>query len=900
MLSDFWSDLRYRMRAILRRNVLEHDLDEELRFHIDREAEKYLAQGAAPAAALRRARSAFGGLDQIKEDTRATRGTRVLENLLQDARYAWRGLRARPTFTMVVVTTLGLGIGVNAALFGVLDRLLLRAPAFLIDARSVQRVYLERTANSRRIIERQFEYATYADLVRWSTMFSATAGFAYRYEAVGSDVDVEERLVAAVTSSFFDFFSVRPTLGRFFLRQEDVAPLGSPVVVLAHSYWQSRYGGSPDVLDSLLRIGGGAYRVIGVAPRRFEGVNDLRSPVAFVPATAYGAARDSTYATRYNWSWLQMLVRRKAGVTPEAATADLTNAYRQSWRQLESGSSEYPSFEEARARATAHPIQLARGPQAGPDSRVARWMSGMALIVLVIACANVANLLLVRSLGRRRDLALRSALGGSRARITQQLLTEILLFAVLGGAAGLAAAQWAGVALRGVFFDANSATHVLGDGRTLIFATVLTLATALLAGLAPALDGGRVDVGDSLRAGARNVAYGRSRMRSALVVTQVALSIVLLIGAALFVSSLRQLRSVPLGYDVEPLVYVRARFRDAPPDAIQRAQLVDRLVEAALSIPGVTHATPTITVPFQGGESQRLHVPGLDSVNHLGRFALQAGSPDYFATLGTRIVRGRGILPTDRANSPPVAIVSEAMARALWPGRDGIGQCFRIRDLSAPCTTVVGIAEDVHMQSITGAPDFIYYLPKEQYPGGDPWRYPELFVRMNGAGVAGVEMLRQRLQNVVPGSSYVLAEPLERLVDPTMRPWQIGATIFVVFGALALVLAAIGLYAVIAFGVAQRTRELGVRSALGASKRDVLRLVLGESIRVTAAGAVAGTAFALIASRWLTPLLFNVSPRDPGLYVLATLLLLWVGLLASALPAVRATRVDPNIALRAE
>jgi predicted permease len=900
VLSEFWSDLRYRLRALLRRAELERDLDDELRFHIDREAEKHLDRGAARDEALRRARSSFGGLDQAKEGARDARGTRIVDNILQDSRYAWRGLRARPAFAVVVVATLALGIGVNAAMFGVLDRLLLRPPAFLTDPSSVHRVYLESTSNGRLIRERKLEYTTYADLVRWSTVFSASAGFAYRDEAVGSDADVEELVVAAVTGSFFDFFSTRPVIGRFFSPREDVAPLGSPVVVLSHSYWQSRYGGSADVLDVMLRIGAGSYRVIGVAPAHFEGVNDMRAPVAFVPVTAYAATRDPTFATKYTWSWLEMLVRRKPGVTLEAATVDLTNAYRQSWLQLEAGSSENPSFEAAQARATPHPIQLARGPQAGPDSRVLKWVSAMALIVLLIACANVANLLLVRAVRRRNELVLRSILGGSRARITQQLLTEILLLALLGGVFGLAAAQWAGGALRRLFLDANGAAGVFGDARTLVVAAVLTLATAAIAGLAPALQGARAGLPQSLRAGARSVVHGSSRTRSALVITQVALSVVLLVGAGLFVNSLAQLRSVRLGYDVDPIVYVRARLRDAPLDAQQRAQLVDQLEEAARSIPGVTNATPTLSVPFRGGESQRLYVPGIDSVNHLGRFALQAGSADYFATMGTHIVRGRGIEAADRANTPRVAVVSEAMAGALWPGRNALGQCFRIRDQTAPCTTVVGVAEDVRMLSLTGPPDFIYYLPKAQYPGGDPWQYPEFFVRVSGRSADAIESIRRRLQSLMPGSSYIIATPLQLFAEPTTRPWRIGAALFVAFGALALVLAAIGLYAVIAFGVAQRTRELGVRTALGASNGDVLRLVVGGGMRVTAAGAVAGTVIALISSQWLTPLLFNVSPRTPAVYVAATLMLLSVGVLATALPAIRATRIDPNRALRAE
>lgn len=898
MLSELWSDVRYRLRALFRRGVMEQDLDDELRFHLEHEAQKYVAQGLRRDQAMRRALIAFGGLDRIKEDTRDSHGTRLIEQIAQDIRYAWRGLRARPGFTAVVVTTLALGVGANAAMFGVLDRLLFRGPEFLIDPPSVHRVYLGRTADGRRITERRFEYPTYADLARWSNAFSRTAAFSYRDEAVGSGEDVEERLVAAVSSSFFDFFSVRPVIGRFFVADEDVAPLGAPVVVLSHSYWRSRYGERSDILGALLRIGPESYRVIGVAPARFDGINDLRVPIGYLPITRYGAARDPRYASRYNWSWVEMLVRRSPGVTLDAAAADLTNAYRRSWQQLQGSST--PSFESAQAHATPGPIQVARGPLAGPDSRVVKWVSGVAAIVLLIACANVTNLLLVRALRRRRELVLRHALGGSRARIVQQLLTETALLVLLGGGGGLLVAHWGGGVLRRYFLQANTATDVFGDGRTLLFATAVTLITALLAGLGPAFQSSRTDLAGSLRAGTREATYRRSKLRGALVVVQAALSVVLLVGAGLLVRSLHELRAVRLGYDVDPIVYVRARLRGTALEPSQRADLANRLVDEARRIPGVINATPTNSIPFLGGESQRLYVAGIDSVQRLGRFTLQAGSADYFASVGTRILRGRGIESTDLPNGPRVAVVSESMAQILWPGRDAIGQCFRIRSDTVPCTTVVGIAENVRMRSLTADPEFHYYLPKSQHRTASPNAEPELFIRVNGQAADFSERVRSSLQRIMPGSSYVNVSPLDQIVGPTFRSWQLGATLFLVFGLLALTLAAIGLYSIIAFGVTQRTHELGVRTALGARTGDLLGLVVGEGLRLTMTGALIGVAIALPASRWLTPLLFNVSPGDPAVYALVFATLLAIGVLATALPALRAARVDPGLAFKVE
>jgi predicted permease len=903
MLNELWSDLRYRLRAILWREAVERDLDDELRFHIERQAEKYVAEGMSPAEAIRRARIAFGGVSRIKDDTRDARGTAMLEHLIQDLRYAIRGLRARPGFTTIIVATVALGVGANAAMFGVLDRLLFRAPAHLIDPPLVHRVYLGGTTNGIRNTVRRIEFPTYADLANGSSSFSAAAAFAYRDEAVGSDEGIEEVVVAAVTSSFFDFFSARPVIGRFFVQDEDMPSRGAAVVVLAHSYWQSRYGGRRDVIGTALRIGRETYIVIGVAPPRFEGISDQRAPAAFVPVTTYGATMRPNFSTAYSWSWLEMIVRRRPDIALEVARADLNQAYLGSWRKLAVGSRTYPTFEAAQAaqaHATLAPIQLARGPHAGPDSKVVKWLSAVAFIVLLIACANVATLLILRALQRRRELALRTALGATRPRIVQQLFTETLTLAVLGGVGGLMAAQWGGGVLRRLFLDANGSTDVLGDSRTLTLAIAVTLAIAMIAGLAPALQSGGVAPGEAFKAGSRNVGYRRSRTRSSLVVAQATLSVVLLVGGGLFVSSLRQLRAIRLGYDVDPVIYVRIRFREPPPNAPQLAHLTNRLVEAAGTIPGVMSATPVISVPFLGGERQTLHVPGVDSVDHLGRFSLQAGSPDYFATMGTRILRGRGIERTDVATAPRVAVVSEAMAQALWPGREAIGQCFRIRSDTVPCTTIVGIAENVRMHSLTATPEFTYYLPEVQYHSFSTGAVNGLFVRVDDHGADLVETVRRELQRIMPGSSYVVAMPLQQLVDPSMRSWETGAMMFLAFGALALALAAIGLYSTIAFGVAQRTQELGVRIALGAAGKHVMGLILGEGLRLTVMGIVVGGAIAFAASPSLSPLLFRVSPRSPAVYAIAALTLLAVGALASALPAFRAARVDPNRALKAE
>jgi predicted permease len=384
-------------------------------------------------------------------------------------------------------------------------------------------------------------------------------------------------------------------------------------------------------------------------------------------------------------------------------------------------------------------------------------------------------------------------------------------------------------------------------------------------------------------------------------VFQTAFSVVLLVGAGLFVRSLQQVRAVRLGYDVNPLVYVSTTMRGVKLKTPEMAALVDRLLQEARAVPGIRGATFAVTIPFLGGERHTLYVPGMDSVQQLGRFMLQAGSPGYFATMGTRIVRGRDLSRDDRAGAPLVAVVSEAMANVLWKDENAIGKCFRIEADTVPCTTVVGIAENIKARNIGAGGEFMYYLPVEQYfatigsPDG-----AQLIVRAPTSSAAYVETVRARLQRVMPGASYVTAMSFHDVTDPTFRSWESGTRMFLILGGLALLIAAIGLYAAIAFAVAQRRQEIGVRIALGARANEIVQLVVGDGIRVTLGGIALGTLIGLVASRQIGGLLFNERPSDPLVYGTVAGVLIVVSILASTIPARRAARVEPSEALRAE
>jgi predicted permease len=898
VLSEIWSDVRYRLRALFDRDALERELDDELRFHLEREAERLERDGLPRAEAVRRARAEFGRLDRVKEASRRARGTAALESVLHDLRLAVRGLSASRGFTLGVVLTFALGIGVNTAMFGVVDALLLRPPPYLRDADRVHRVYMQSVREGTERTQRATSVARYLDL-RGSTPTLATlAGFNTWHEAVGDGDARRTRPVASVSANYFSLFDARPALGRFFTAQEDRLPSGTPVVVLGDAYWRAAFGGRADVLGKQLRLGRLLFTVIGVAPPGFVGLGDDEVPAMYVPLAAMiWQQRPEDHTQDYHWQWMELAAKRAPGVTVAAAEADLTAALARSWRARSAVEPSNTPLAIARPRVVLGPIQLARGPDAGPEAKVAVWVSGVALIVLLVACANVANLLLARGVARRREIALRLAIGVSRGRLVRHLLTESAVLAATGGALGLVIAHWGGRAVRALFLPFDAGAPGLADGRTLAATLAATAIAALIAGLVPALQGFRADVADALRAGGRDADVRPSRARSALLLFQATLSVVLLVGAGLFVRSLQRVRALRLGYDVDPIVVVTESMRGVELSKAERVRLEERLTDAARALPGVVAATPAPSVPFWAFEGRWLFVPGVDSVSRLGNFLLQAGNADYFRTLGTRVVRGRAFATTDRGAGPKVMIVSAGMARALWPGREPLGRCVRVGADTSPCRTVVGIAEDLRLQSLTDAHEYSYYLPMAQY---DDSVASMLFVRVDGRAADHAESVRRALQRVMPGAAYVTAVPLREMVAPRMRSWHVGATMFVALGGLALTLAGVGLYGVISYGVAQRRREIGVRVALGASRGHVLALVARGPVRLVGAGVALGALIALGAARGVAGLLFEESPSDPLVYAIVALVLVAVSLIASAVPARSAARVEPTVALRAD
>lgn len=904
------SDLRFRLRALFRRNSVEQDLNDELQFHLERETAKLERAGLSPQDARRQALIAFGGVEQIKELSRDSRGLSWLEAIGQDLRYALRALRRTPGFTLAVVVTLGLGIGANTAMFGIVDRLLFRNPATLRDAEQVHRVYFAAHHRGTERFNHSTIFTRYLDMERWSHAFSAVAAFRDRTLAVGVGQNARELNVGLVSSSFFGFFDAPPLIGRYFNATEDLVPDGSPVAVLGYGYWQSAFAGRSDILDQTLQIGTVKYAIIGVAPRGFAGVADRGDPVAYVPITSYAGSvpflRDN-YATKYNWAWMHMMVKRKPGVTLAQADADLTQAFQKSWQaELDMDKDALP-LAVARPRALAGPLLEERGPNQRTTTKVAGWVVGVTAIVLLIACANVANLLLARAVGRRREIALRLALGVSRGRLALQLLTESGLLAGMGVVAGLVVAYCGDLVLRNLFLPNGTVQGSLLDGRTILFTVAIALLAGLLTGIAPVLQSRRTDLNETLKASARQGGHHRSRTRTGLVLLQGALSVVLLVGAGLFVRSLQQVRDIPLGFDTEHLVYLTPNFRGLQISQPARTALTQRLMEIARSTPGVLGVTGALTAPFWETWQESFFVDGIDSVGKLGEFTIQAATPAYLSTVGTRVLRGRSFGEADIASSPKVVVIGQAMAKTVWPNQEPLGQCMRIGDSpTGECTTVIGVAEDIKQNNITDDASLHYYVPLEQFiaqrvaQNASASFDVSLFVRVNGPAAASGETLRRQLQAAMPGESYITMTTMEEIVGDQTRSWEVGATMFLAFAGLALVLAAIGLYSVIAYDVAQRTQELGVRMALGARVGDVVKMVVRDGMRFALLGLAVGGLVAFVASPYLAPLLYNQPARDPLIFALVAGVLLLIALLASAIPALRAARVDPSVALRAE
>ena len=846
-----------------------------------------------------------------------------LEFVMQDVRYALRGLRLRPGFAAMVILTLTLGIGANVTMFGILDRLLLRAPAHIVDVDRVVQVHSRWFG--RQTAQSSHPYALYKDLKRVSdfeqvAVTTPSAVVDREYYPLGRGREATRIAGAQVTAEFFPLLGVRPHRGRFF--QEDEAGETNPqqLAVIGYNFWQRRFAGRDDAIGQTLDLGTDRYTIVGVAPKGFTGVelSDIDVWIPMAAANGLRFAKGADWATTRNSQWVTIIARLKPNVNLQHATAEATALFRAGERErVAAAVNPSPRF---RASPDSQSIELssilpgksirAFGISAtSAEMRVSQLLGGVAIVVLLIACANVANLLLVRALGRRREIAVRLALGISRRRLVRQLLVEGLLLSLLGGLGAVLCAQWSSGFIRAMLLGETAWSGSPIDGRLLLFTALVAFATGMLTSLLPALQASTPDLTVSLKAGVREGGGGgggsQSKTRSVLLAGQAALAIILLAGAGLFVQSLRKVTATPIGIDIDRVLVAGVAHASVGMTNEEAREVFREVTARATEIPGITAAATSVGLSFGMGWGTTLIVPGREKPEQANNPSQYAVTPAYFEVLGIRLVDGRLFTESDRQGSELVAVINETAARTFWPGTNPIGSCVKVGADSMPCTTVIGIVTNARRQQLIEEPVSMIYRPLDQL---DPSVYKtsvtffgfSFIARTSRKPSTVAEPLRRLIQSVGPNIPYAIVRPLSDRLGRQTRSWTLGATMFSIFGTLALVLAAIGLYSVVSFTVAQRLHEFGVRVALGASSRSLLRLTIVRGVMPVFFGLVLGIGVALVAARFLEGLLFELSPRDPMVFGSASAILLVVAVAASLIPALRATRVDPAAALRSD
>jgi putative ABC transport system permease protein len=810
----------------------------------------------------------------------------LMDTLLKDVRYAWRMLWARPGFTLTAVATLALGIGGSTAIFSLVSAVLLRDLPFR-DADRLVMVWEDASiAGFPRNDVAPGNFAAFRAQNQVFEGLAASSEIGFNLTGGGEPLKVMAR---GVTADFFPLLGVGPRLGRVFRADED-KPGANHVAVLSHRLWRLRFGGDPGVVGRDILLNDEKYRVVGVMPGDFQFMESYIG--LWVPA-ALSAEELNNHGAHY----LQVLARLKPGVTVQRATTEVEAIARRISQDFPEGARDL--------RAFALPLR----EQLVGDARRPLLMLSLAIVsVLLIACANIAGLLLARAAARGREIALRSALGAERGRIVRQLLTESVLLAALGAVPGLLVASWALSFLQQLVPPGLVlSTQPVVDARALLGAAGLSLVTGVLFGMAPALQATRGDLNAGLRQGGRTSTQGgQVGLKGALVVAEVAATVVLLLGAGLLGQTLYKMRYVNLGLRPEKLLTLRTTLPEGKYSGVtRRAAFYEGVLERVRHLPGVVSAGYGTSVPLEwkGGtngfvpEGLVRPEPGLSyDANH------RQVSTDFLKALGVPLVGGRSIEASDGRESRRVALVNETMARQYWPGVDAIGKRFKIGDPDSdvPWITVVGIVGDVRQMGLDAPVKAEMYLPYAQV-AEQPWFAPrDLVVRTAAEPMSLVPRIKQEIAEVDPEQAVSNIRTFEDILDEEVVQRRLGATLLAAFAGLALLLAALGIYGTLSYFVAQHTAEIGVRLALGASAGDILKLVLGRGMTLVAIGLGAGLAGGLVLTRLMSGLLYGVATTDPATYVATAGVLTVLAFLACYLPARRAMKVDPTTAMRYE
>ena len=889
-----------RIAGLFRTTRRDAELGDEIQTHLDLLTDEYVRSGMSRDAARAAARREFGGIEQMKETYRDQRGLPIVDALVKDLRYGARMLRKSPAFTSVAVLSLALGIGANTAIFTFVDGLLLRT---LPVPRAHELVSMKAQRDGGFPL---LSFPMYRDLRERQTVFTdilATAGESpYRLTIPGDgggSTELDNMRVSFATGNYFAVLGVRPALGRFFTPDDDRPPqssetLGS-VIVLSDSFWNRQFGRDPHVVGRTILIGRSPCTVIGVAPAGFFGEAVGASPVGWAPLIPFFSPDD---LENRQGMFTAYVARLKPGVSRDRAQAATTVLFQQL----------LTTEKRIRDRIEDNTIAL-DAADVGIDSGLRRLYAkplrivmAIVALVLLIACANVANLLLARAASRRGEIGVRLAIGCSRARLVGQLLTESMLLSTLGAVAGVGVAYWGVRTLLGLLSAGVVPIQLdlTPDVRILVFLIAVGVLTGIGFGLVPALRATRVDLVPSLQGARRGDAGGaaKQRLSRALVTAQVAMSLLLLIGAGLLVRSLQNLHRLDWGFRPEHVVIFDVAHN--PPTRAPEAlsQIAWRVYERVKQVPGVESASVSGLMIFSPSDigaplTIRGYTPAAGE-RVVARY--NSVSPGYFETVGMRLIEGRGIEDRDMQNS--IAVVNESMARRYFAGARAVGRVMQLGrgpNAGKP-VEIVGVVHDAKYNDLRKEPEPMFYIPFGQLPR--PVRSIE--VRTTKPAAAITAPVRQALADVSKDIMIRRVVSLSDQVDQSLAAEWLIMRLCSFFSVLALLLACVGLYGVMAYSVTQRTGEIGIRMALGATERSILQLILRETMRVVATGVVIGVPLAFASSRLVSAFLFGLTPTDPQTIALATLVLLAAAGVAAYLPARRAAAVDPIVALRCE
>ncbi len=887
-------DLRFRLRALFRKSVVELELSEELRFHFDHEVEKYKRSGMSEKEAMRRARLAFGGQEQVKEACREARGISSLETTVQDVRYSFHAMRKNPGFFIIAALTLALGIGASTSVFSLVNTILLK-PLPYPNADRVMMLWREGPLDG--IGDMPWAPGEYSILARTETAFQNLGAFEKAsFNLTGtSSPELLEGIRAS--AGFFPALGVSPSLGRTFTTEED--QLGHEhVAVLSNRLWRSRFGGDAAIVGRTLDLNGDPYTVIGVMPASFtfpnqEGIPPLLDlpketqlwvPLA-LPAAPTGANE------------LGVIGQLKTGFPAGRLEQDLKVSERRLEDQL-------PQEKDWFTRA----VPLAQQSEA--DARTPLLLLlGAVSAVLLITCANVAGLTLNRSVGRRRELTLRGALGARRSRLVRQLMTESLLLALVGGLIGIFLGEANIYLVKHFGPDSIPHLHETGlDLRVIAYALGVTLFTGVLFGLAPAMGATRMNMVEALKEGGQRSGGSTTapRIRNALLIVQVAMALVLVIAAGLLVRTFYSMLRSSAGFDAARVVTFELPLPIAKyADSVRMEQVYQQVLLRLHSISTVQSAGFASVVPMGGepdGTAIRIPEHPITKRSEQAYANYSFASPGYFKTIGTTLLRGRDFSEADTLKSVPVTIITSGMAKKYFPGEDPIGKQVGVATTKIPARIIVGVVADIKHASLRERPDPEMFVPYTQneikvWPSMQSMQYA---VRSKADSAAILESVRQEVRAVDPDLPIAKFVTLTALVDNSTTADRFSMLLVGSFGVLALMLASIGMYGVISYSVMQRTPEIGVRMALGAQRAQIFVMVLRQATRLILAGIAIGLIAALAATRLMTRFLYGVQPTDPITFAGVSLLLVSVSLMACYVPARKAMKTDPMVALRYE